>query len=103
MSASCFQSPQATAATLAIIETFAKLRELSKNIAKLAETTEKPLQQSLLQRSGEIFSDLLAANMPVSETETTIELNLAVMKLRHTVKKEASAKSPSAQKPSRGK
>jgi hypothetical protein len=42
------KSPQATAATIAIIEAFAKLRELSHTIAKLAEAKEKPEQQSLI-------------------------------------------------------
>ena len=88
MLATILKSPKATAATLAIIEAFAKLRELSQTIAKLAETKEKPRQQSLMQKSGEIFSELIAADIPVSETETTFELNFAVMKFRHTVKKE---------------
>jgi hypothetical protein len=87
MIATILKSPKATAATLAIIETFAKLRELSHAIAKLADTKEKPCQQSLMQRSGEIFSELIAADIPVTETETTFEINFAVMKFRHTIKK----------------
>jgi hypothetical protein len=58
------RSPQATAATIAIIETFTKLRELSHTIAKLADTKEKPEQQSLMQKSGDIFSELVAADLP---------------------------------------
>ena len=88
MLATILRSPKATAATLAIIETFAKLRELSRNIAKLADEKEKPQQQSLMQRSGDIFSELIAADLPVSGTETTFEINFAVMKFRHTIKKE---------------
>jgi len=88
MLATILKSPQATAATVAIIEAFAKLRELSNTIAKLADVKEKPEQQSLMQRSGDIFSELIAADMPVSGTETTLEINFAVMKFKHTVKKE---------------
>jgi hypothetical protein len=88
MLATILRSPQATAATISIIEVFTKLRELSHTIAKLAETKEKPEQQSLMQRSGDIFSELIAADLPVSGTETTFEVNFAVMKFKHTIKKE---------------
>jgi len=88
MLATILKSPQATAATIAIIEVFTKLRELSHTIAKLANAKEKPEQQSLMQKSGDIFSELVAADLPVSETETTLEINFAVMKFRHTIKRE---------------
>jgi len=88
MLATILKSPQATAATIAIIEVFTKLRELSQTIAKLADAKEKPEQQSLMQRSGDIFSELVAADLPVSGTETTLEINFAVMKFRHTIKRE---------------
>ena len=92
------KSAKATAATLAIIEAFAKLRELSHTIAKLADVKEKPQQQSLMQKSGEIFSELIATDIPVSETKTTFEINFAVMKFRHTVKKEKKGAVVSKQK-----
>jgi phage regulator Rha-like protein len=88
MLATILKSPKATAATITFIEAFAKLRELSHTIAKLADTKEKPQQKSLMQKSGEIFSELIAADIPVSKTETTLEINFAVMKFRHTIKKD---------------
>ena len=88
MLATILRSPKATAATIAIIEAFAKLRELSLAITKLAGAKNKLQQQNLMQKSGEIFSELIASDMPVSGTETTFEINFAVMKFRHTVKKE---------------
>jgi len=88
MLATILRSPQATAATVAIIEAFAKLRELSHTITKLAETKEKPEQQSLMQRSGDIFSELIGTDLPVSGSETTFEVSFAVMKFKHTIKKE---------------
>ena len=88
MLATILRSPQATAATIAIVEAFAKLRELSHTIAKLTDAKEKPEQQSLMQRSGDIFSELVAADLPISETETTLEINFAVMKFRHTIKRD---------------
>jgi phage regulator Rha-like protein len=101
MLATILKSPKATAATIAIIEAFAKLRELSHAIAKLADVKEKPQQQSLMQKSGEIFSELIASEIPVSGTETTFELNFAVMKFRHTVKKEKPKRSSVSDTPSK--
>jgi phage regulator Rha-like protein len=102
MLATILRGPKATAATLAIIETFAKLRELTRNIAKLADEKEKPRQQSLMQRSGDIFSELIAADIPVSETETTFEINFAVMKFRHTIKKEKEKETKTTQGTKKG-
>ena len=55
----------------------------------LADAKGKPQQQSLMQKSGDIFSELIASDLPVSGTETTFEINFAVMKFRHTIKKES--------------
>ena len=58
MLATILKSPQATAATIAIIEAFAKLRELSHTIAKLADAKEKPEQQSLIDERSEVAAML---------------------------------------------
>ena len=67
MIATILKSPKATTATIAIIEAFAKLRELSHAIAQLADAKEKPQQQNLMQKSGEIFSELIAPIYPYPE------------------------------------
>lgn len=33
------------------------------------------------------MSDILGSNLNINDTETTIELNLAVLKLKHTIKR----------------
>ncbi len=40
-----------------------------------------------MQQSGEILADILDDGLNVSDTETTIELNFAVLKFKHTVKR----------------
>jgi len=40
-----------------------------------------------MQKSGEIISELLDNDLQTNESETTIEINFAVMKFKHTVKK----------------
>ena len=42
--------------------------------------------KSLLEKSGDLFTDLLDNNLQATDSETTIELNLAVFESKHTVK-----------------
>jgi len=37
-----------------------------------------------MQKSGEIISDLLGESMEITDTETTFEVNLALMKFKRT-------------------
>jgi phage regulator Rha-like protein len=87
MLATILSSKKAVQTTIAIIETFAQLRELSRNVKALSETDNKQEQQSLMQKSGEIIADILDDSLSTDESETTIELNFAVLKFKHTVKK----------------
>ena len=77
------------ATTLAIIESFARLRELARNIDILSSEPDEEKQKSLMQRSGELLNDLLMADEggDVTETESSIELNLYALKMKRTVKK----------------
>ena len=87
MLATILKSKKATETTLAIVEAFAKLRELTGTISEIASTADPEKQKSLMVQSGDIISDLLGDELQVSDTETTIELNFAVVKLKHTIKR----------------
>ena len=87
MLATILKSPIATETTIAIIETFAKVRELSRNISQLPEQPDEKQQKTLMQKSGELISDILSDDFQTVGTETTIEFNLSVLKVKHTVKK----------------
>jgi len=87
MLATILKSPQATQTTLAIIETFAKIRELTRTVGELAKKMTKDDKKPLMQKSGAIISDILGDALNVSETETTFEVNLAVMNIKHTIKR----------------
>lgn len=89
MLATILKSPIATETTIAIIETFAKIKELSYNISNIQEQTDKEEQKSLLKRSGEIISDILAPDFETTDTETTLELNLFVLGVKHTIKRKS--------------
>ncbi|MDR1341535.1 MAG: ORF6N domain-containing protein [Prevotellaceae bacterium] len=86
MLATILKSEKATQTTIAIVETFAKIRELSRTVAELSESPEKAKQKTLMQRSGEIIADILDDDLQVTDTETSIEINFALMKFKHTVK-----------------
>ncbi|MDD3465774.1 MAG: ORF6N domain-containing protein [Campylobacterales bacterium] len=87
MLATVLKSERATQTTIAIIETFSKIRELSRNIKELSMVQDKKEQQNLMQKSGEIITELLDDDLQTTDTETTIELNFAVLKFKHTIKK----------------
>ena len=87
MLATILKSKVATQTTIAIIETFDKVKKLTQTINELSKNPEKDKQQSLMQKSGEIISELLAHDLQTSESETTIEVNFAVLKFKHTIKK----------------
>jgi hypothetical protein len=86
MLATILKSPQATQTTLAIVETFAKIRELARTVAELSQTGEGDMQKSLMQKSGEIISDILGDDLKTTENETIFEIYFALMKFRHTIK-----------------
>ena len=72
MLATILKSPKATETTIAIIETFTKVRELSRTISQLSEQSEKAQQKSMMQKSGELISDILSDDFQTVGTETTI-------------------------------
>jgi hypothetical protein len=88
MLATILKSPVATQASLAIIETFSKFRELSRNIKDLSDVQDNEEKKSIMQKSGEIIAELLDEDLQTSDAETSIELNFAVLKFSHKVKKQ---------------
>lgn len=87
MLATILKSERATQTTIAIIEAFAKLRELSRTIGEMSSNPDEFKQKTLMQKSGEIMADLFGEDMQTTDTETEIELNFAVLKLKHTIKR----------------
>jgi hypothetical protein len=87
MLATILKSPKATRTTIAIVETFAKIRELSRSVAQLSRVQEKAEKDALMGKSGEILAEVLDDALEVTDDETTIEINFAVLKFKHTVKR----------------
>jgi len=89
MLATILKSPVATQTTIAIVETFAKLRELTEVICKLPEVLDEGAQEALMARGGEIFAEIIDETiMDVIGNETSFEVNLGAVKVKHTIKRE---------------
>ncbi len=87
MLATILKSKVATQTTIAIIETFSKIKRLTRTIKELSTTQEDPKQKNLMKKSGEIIAEILDDDLETTDTETSIELNFAVLKFKHTIKK----------------
>ena len=87
MLATILKSRQAEVTTIAIIDTFASVKELARTIRTLNNTEEKEEQKGLLKKSGELIGEIIGNDMATAETETELELNFAVLKVKHTIKR----------------
>ena len=87
MLATILKSEKATDVTFAIIETFAKVRSLKRELVELHKEVDKQKQASKMKHFGEVLSDIVMPELNTSETESTLELNFIIGKLKHTVKR----------------
>ncbi len=96
MLATIIKSELATQTTLQIIETFAKVRELSRNINDIMQTDDVSLQKSLADSSNKILEEIIDISDDVLtddedgeliETTTKFEFNLGFAKVSRSVKK----------------
>ena len=87
MMATILKSERATQTTIAIIETFAKTRYLKRELVALHKETDSAQASEKLKRFGEVIADLVMPDLETSETESTLELDFFIGKLKHTVKR----------------
>ena len=93
MLATILKSEKATQATIAIIEAFEKMQEMSMSIVELMKDHEnEQKQKALVQRGEELFEYVIGNALETVDTETGFELNLAAFKIKHTVKRSRTAK-----------
>ena len=88
MLATILKSDRAVSTTLAIVDTFVKARELARTMESLQDAQDGGEQQKgLLHRTGTLLSELVERNLSTDSTETEIELNFAVVKIKHKVRR----------------
>jgi phage regulator Rha-like protein len=90
MLATILKSEKATNTTIAIVEAFTKMRELSNMVAALVKSPDDTQKQAeVMQKSSEILSDMVTKELETTGTETSFEINLfSAVKIKHTIKKE---------------
>ena len=87
MLATILKSKCALDVTFAIIETFAKVRELKRELVELHKDQDKGMQTGKMNHFGEILSEIIMPDLETTETESTLELNFLIGKIKHTVKR----------------
>ena len=87
MLATILKGEKARDVTFAIIETFAKVRELKRELLELHSETDKEVQKTKIQHFGEVLSDVVMPDRQTSETESSLEINFFIGKIKHTVKR----------------
>ena len=87
MLATILKGEQAVRATLAIIETYAEVRAMKREL--LALHTEKDAQKrnSMMRHFGEALTDIVMPDLTTAETESSMEINFLIGKLKHTVRR----------------
>ena len=87
MLATVLKSRRATEATFAIIETFAKVRFLKRELMELHTEADKQKRMEKMRHFGEVLSDVVMPDLDTVETESSLELNFFIGKLKHTVRR----------------
>ena len=86
MLATILKSERAVSTTLAIVDTFVQVREMARTMEALQTVDDGGLQQKgLLQRTGDLLAGVIGQNLSTRTTETEIELNFAVVKIKHKI------------------
>jgi len=88
MLATILKSPRAVQTTIAIVETFAKLRELSSSLIALSTAEAEVIEPEVIEKTGSLFNEVFFSGVPTS-AETSLEFNIGFMKGKRSVKSEA--------------
>ncbi len=93
MLATIIKGDIATETTIKIIETFAKLKKLSRSLNSISNEQTKEEQEALVKESNILLEEVIdiepiteIKDDNVTEVETTIELNLGFAKVSRVIK-----------------
>ena len=96
MLATILKSERATQATLLIVETFAKVRTLKQELVTMQTALQNSdlapqEQKTMIQRFGEVLSDIVMPDLQPYEAAAEVEINFFIGKLKYTVKRRKDA------------
>ena len=63
------------------------MRELKRELLEFHQEKDKEKQTSKMQHFGELLTDIVMTDLQTSETESSLEINFFIGKLKHTVKR----------------
>ncbi len=99
MLATILKGDMATRATLAIVNAYAQLRSMVRDMEALQTLRDgSPEQAAQLTKAGHKLAALIGDNLSTESTKTTIELNLAVLKITHEVTRTRKRSGPNGPK-----
>ena len=87
MLATILRSKKSIEVTFAIIETFVKVREMKRELVDLHNETDKNILSDKMNHFSDVLSDIVMPDLETSETESILELNFIIGKIKHTVKR----------------
>ena len=87
MLATILKGERARKVTFAIIETFHKVRSLKRELLELHLESDKEVRTQKLKHFGDVLSDIVMPDLEAAETESSLEINFLIGKVKHTVKR----------------
>ena len=87
MLATVLKGELATKATLAIVNTYAQVRSVKRELLELHKEGDKKKKHALMQHFGDTLTDIVMPDPDEVETESSLELNFFIGKIKHTVRR----------------
>jgi hypothetical protein len=85
--ATILKSPQAIETTIAIIDTFAQIKELTQAVYQFSKATTEGQRVKIFENSTEIITDLLDNELTVSQHETSFKIKLPFFEITRKITK----------------
>ena len=87
MLATILKGEQAVRTTFSIIETYAEVRAMKRELLALHAEPDAQKRNSMMRHFGEALTDIVMPDLTTAETESSLEINFLIGKLKHTVRR----------------
>ncbi|MBN2689801.1 MAG: ORF6N domain-containing protein [Gammaproteobacteria bacterium] len=87
MLATILKSPQAVDTTIAIINTFAQIKELTRTVYQFAKAKRDHDKVKIFENSTSLIADLLDNELMVSQLETSLKIKLPFLEISRKITK----------------
>ena len=87
MLATILKSPKAIGTTIAIIDTFSQMKELTRSVYEFSRASNNQQRAEIFENSAEIITNLLDNELMVSRDETSFKIKLPFFEMTRKVTK----------------